>query len=71
MEKMSYFATIVDKNYVEVCLCDSVPDFVYAVQYDPTNNVEIYFSADVEWTPCLETQALDAITYTFAHNVSA
>ena len=61
-----FIATIIDKIHVEVNLCDVIPDFVHAVKYDNVNNVEIYFSADDEWTPELETQALDATLSGFA-----
>jgi hypothetical protein len=62
MEKIVYIATIVDKNCVEVYVCDAVPDFVHAVKYDSINNVEIYFSADAEWTPVQEDIVIEQVS---------
>ena len=61
MEKLSYIATVIDENYVEVRLCDEVPDFVHMVKCDSANNAEVYFSSDVDWTPAQEDIAMEHV----------
>lgn len=70
MEKQTFLATLLN-NIVEINFCDEIPDFVTAVKYDTVNDLELYFSADDEWTPELESQALDITLSTFAYRAGS
>ncbi len=64
MENTTYNATIINRDYVEVSLCDVVPDFVHVVKYNHDANVEVFFDPDVDWTPELEEEAMALATHT-------
>jgi hypothetical protein len=58
MKKTTYLATIINGNCVVVDTDAGLPDFIHMVKYVHAFNTEIYFSAEVDWTPAQEDMVM-------------
>lgn len=61
MTQTTYIATLINNKFVNVEVCDELPQFIHAVKYDQSTCVEVIFDAAYDWTPALENAAMSFV----------
>ena len=63
---LELIAALTTEDFIQIDVCDDLPELVHGVRYDDECGIALFFSADPRWTPEKEAEAFHLAHADFA-----